>query len=43
MSNDGIQLQDKFITKEDVEFKIEIKKNCYKGFDRLTIFFKIKS
>ena len=37
----GIQFKDKFITKENLEFRIIIKEKSWKGYNRVTIQFRI--
>lgn len=41
-SSIGIQFKDKFISKENLEFRIIISKDAWKGYDRATIQFRIK-
>jgi hypothetical protein len=41
-SNIGIRFKDKFVHNDNIEFKFDILKNKYKGFDRLTILYRVK-
>ena len=40
-SNSGISFKDKFVSKEDLEFRIILIKNSWRGYDRATIQFRL--